>query len=162
MLFKRKILFVINPKSGNGSNKPVFSDIEKVLKNDFHQIEVAYSNYKGHATELATLAIKNNFDVVVAVGGDGTVNEVALALNGTGKSLAIIPSGSGNGLARHHKIPFNIQKALQVIANNNVIDHDSIKINEFTSFNVSGIGFDALVAHLLEKTANEALSLMSN
>lgn len=151
MTITRKILFISNPVSGNNASKPDEALIRKFFKNDNSTIEFTHTKYQGHATELTQKAVSENFDVVVAIGGDGTVNEIATALMNTGKSLGIIPCGSGNGLARHHKIPFNLQKALQIISNNNVILHDSIQINNNYSFNVSGIGFDAHIAHLFGK-----------
>lgn len=144
----QKIFFIINPASGNVKNKPRAEDINNFFAGKPYEVVIEFSKAKGHATELTNRALHQNADVVVAVGGDGTVNEIARAMNYSNKALGIIPCGSGNGLARHHKIPFKIEKALEVICNNHVISHDSIKINEHVSFNVSGIGFDAHVAHL--------------
>ncbi len=151
MAEKRKIFFIINPKSGNKSARPAATVISNFFKNSINNAEIEFTQHRGHASELAAVALREGFDTVVAVGGDGTVNEVALSVNNSGCSLGIIPVGSGNGLARHHFIPLNVTKALQVLANNKVVNHDSIKINDHYSFNVSGIGFDAHVAHLFGK-----------
>ena len=77
--------------------------------------EFRTSEYAGHAHELARQAAADGVDVVVAVGGDGTVNEVASALVNTESVFAVIPCGSGNGLARHQHIPINIKGAIRVI-----------------------------------------------
>ena len=154
MIPPTKIFFVINPASGKNSRKPDETEILEFFRNTPFEIKTALTGSNGHASDLTKNALGENFDVVVAVGGDGTVNEIAKVLNGTGKYLGIIPCGSGNGLARHHKIPFKISEALAVIAKNNVVNHDSVKINDHYSFNVSGIGFDAHVAHLFGKDGN--------
>ncbi len=146
-----KIVFIINPASGQNSKKPDVDVIRNFFKSKSVEIEIFHSTERGHASELTKTAIKQKAASVVAVGGDGTVNEIAKELNGTNVSLGIIPCGSGNGLARHHLIPFNLQQSLQVILNNHVVDHDSVKINNHISFNVSGIGFDAHIAHLFGK-----------
>lgn len=91
-------------------------------------------------------AVKQNFDVVVAVGGDGTINEVASALVNSETALAIIPSGSGNGLAYHLKIPINLKKSIQIINDLHLDKIDVCKLNQFFVFSVAGIGYDAKVA----------------
>jgi len=146
-----KIVFIINPASGQRSRKPGEDVIRRFFKNKPVEIEIVKSLESGHASELTKTAISQKANTVVAVGGDGTVNEIAKVLNGTNVALGIIPCGSGNGLARHHLIPFNIQDSFQVILNNNSVSHDSVKINDYISFNVSGIGFDAHIAHLFGK-----------
>lgn len=152
-----KILFIINPVSGAGKRK----DDEQFIKNFFtesqYEVSVVYTSGAGSAFTIATQAKTMNYRIMVAAGGDGTVNEVAQAICGTDISLGIIPLGSGNGLARHHKIPMNIIKALENIKSNHTIWHDVIKINEYLSFNVSGIGFDAHVASLFGKDGTRGL-----
>jgi diacylglycerol kinase (ATP) len=108
--------------------------------------EILYSEGVSHATVLSKKAAENNYDIVVAVGGDGSVNEVAKGLLGSNTSLGIIPAGSGNGLARHLKIPFNPHNALKVIEAGNGIQIDTVKINEEIFTSIAGVGFDALVA----------------
>jgi len=92
------------------------------------------------------MAVENHYDIVVAVGGDGSVNEVAKGLLGSSTSLGIIPAGSGNGLARHLKIPFNPHNALKVIEAGNGIQIDTVKVNDEIFTSIAGVGFDALVA----------------
>ncbi len=150
---KPKILFIINPTSGVGKQK----DIEKFILSYFDKtkwdIDILYTEYAGHGHEISKSAA-NNYQTVVAVGGDGTVNEVGTALVGSQTSLGIIPTGSGNGLARFLEIPFKIDRALQVIEESEIKAIDVIKINDYLSLNVAGIGFDAYISHKFAKRKN--------
>ena len=92
------------------------------------------------------------------MGGDGTVNEVANGVYGKEISMGIVPCGSGNGLARHHRIPLNPAKAIRLIREGKVIHHDALRINGKLSFNVSGIGFDGRVAHLFGSDGQRGFS----
>ncbi|MBK6641776.1 MAG: YegS/Rv2252/BmrU family lipid kinase [Bacteroidetes bacterium] len=157
MTTQPKILFVINPASGTTNAKPGAEKL-KVFFQEHAHVEVAVTLKSGDATAYSTQAIAEGFETVVAVGGDGTVNEIASALNGTNIKMGILPFGSGNGLARHHHIPFNLQQALQIIRQGKYIMHDAVSINDKLSFNVSGIGFDAHVAHLFGKDGRRGFS----
>ncbi|MGE5424270.1 MAG: diacylglycerol/lipid kinase family protein, partial [Syntrophothermus sp.] len=84
--------------------------------------------------------------VVVAVGGDGTVNEIGQALVGTSVAMGIIPAGSGNGLARHLKIPFTFEKAIRVLNQGKIHAIDTATINDRVFLNVAGVGYEAFVA----------------
>lgn len=154
----RNILFIINPASGTSHRKPDAEMITCFFKNtDVHPV-VTITDHPGQASDFTKDAVQQNYDAVIAVGGDGTVNEVARELVHTPTALGIIPCGSGNGLARHHKVPFNHKKALEVILNNKPVNHDAVRINNHLSFNVSGIGFDAHVAHLFGKNGKRGFS----
>ncbi|TRX70600.1 diacylglycerol kinase family protein [Carboxylicivirga sp. M1479] len=150
---KNHLLFLINPFSGIGKQRTVEKAIEEVIDHEKYVVEIAYTEYAGHARELAKDAI-GKFDVVVAVGGDGTVNEVGSSLVNTTTALAIIPTGSGNGLARYLDIPLRINRALQVINHMEVKDIDTLKVNENVSLNVAGIGFDGHISHKFAKLKN--------
>ena len=100
MTEKRKITFILNPKSGTTSKAEVPALIEQILNKDLFSTEICFTEYRGHAAEIAKAKAKEGVDIVVAVGGDGTVNEVARSLVHTDTALAIVPCGSGNGLAR--------------------------------------------------------------
>ncbi len=150
-MIKKKVLFIINPKSGVGKHKTVEKSVKSDLNGTLYDFNFDYTKHQHHATEIA-LEQRDNYDIIVAVGGDGTVNEVASALIGHPTALAIIPSGSGNGLARHLNIPLKINKAIQLINNHKLVQIDSIKINDRFSVNVSGIGFDAYISHLFAKS----------
>lgn len=152
-----KILFVINPASGTKNTKPGADKLKGFFR-EYADVEVAVTSKAGDATHFTGQAITAGFESVVAVGGDGTVNEVASALNGTKVKMGILPFGSGNGLARHHHIPFDLLKALQIIRVGKYVEHDAISINDKLSFNVSGIGFDAHVAHLFGKDGHRGFS----
>ena len=111
---KKKIVFIINPISGTHSKDEIPALIESRLDHDKFDYEVQLTGYAGHATEIAKACAERKVDVVVAVGGDGTVNEVARALTHTQTALGILPCGSGNGLARHLCIPMDTKKAIDI------------------------------------------------
>lgn len=142
----RKIVFVINPISG-GRKKDGF---ERRARNQFAKMNVdlafAYTEHPGHAHELALEAVRNNVHIVVAVGGDGTINEVASALYGTEVALGIIPEGSGNGLALYLGIPLNERAALRRLSKFETTTIDTGIIEGHPFFNMAGIGFDAKVS----------------
>jgi len=108
--------------------------------------DVVYTERAGHAPELAREAANNGSAVVVAVGGDGTVNEVARGLLHTETALAILPKGSGNGLARHLQVPMALEGALRVLTQGTVKTIDSGSINGHPFFTTAGIGFDAYIS----------------
>lgn len=141
-----KTLFIINPISGGRDKSHLPALIEKEMIGQPY--ELVYTNGPEHATLLTQEGIKNGFTHFVAVGGDGTVNEVAKALIGTDFNLGIIPQGSGNGLARHNKIPLELRNAIRVVKADNVKRIDTCKLNNLPFINVSGIGFDAHIGKL--------------
>lgn len=143
---KKKIRFIINPISGVGRKKIIEGVIREQIDTGKYDFDIVYSEAACHATELSRKAAENNYDIVVAVGGDGSVNEVSKGLIGTKTSLGIIPAGSGNGLARHLKIPFNPAKAVKVINEAYSIMIDTVKVNNETFISIAGVGFDALIA----------------
>jgi len=142
----KRILFIINPVSGVGKQKKVERLIGESLDVSLFKFEVVYTESQGHATELSKKAAGEGIDIVVAVGGDGTVNETAAGLVDTNSVMAILPAGSGNGLARHLKIPMNIRRAIEVINKGNISKIDTATINDQLFVNVAGVGFDAAVA----------------
>ena len=147
-----KLLAIINPISGMGGKGKMPTLIKERLDSERFDIEVVFTERAGHATMLAQDAVADGCDIVLAVGGDGTVNEVGRAVCGTSTALAILPCGSGNGLARHLHIPMNAEKALDAL-NNGVIDLvDYGTVNEQPFFCTCGVGFDAQVSY---KFANE-------
>ncbi len=139
-------LFIVNPISGNGKQKNIQAVLENHLDFDRFSPTVLFTHCQGHATELSREAI-GKYEYVIAVGGDGTVNEVAKGIVGSDIVMGIIPVGSGNGLARHLNIPMNTTEAVKVLNKCLQMKMDTIKINGELSVNVSGIGFDAFVAH---------------
>ena len=148
---KNKVLFIVNPVSGTGRQKKIESVVEENLDHDLFDHSIRYTEHIHHGTELAREAADQGFDCVVAVGGDGSVNDVAQGLKDTGVHMGIIPCGSGNGLARTLKIP--LRPALAVKALNKLHSQtiDSIVVNDrYLSVNASGVGFDAYIARLLK------------
>ncbi len=143
---KQKILFIINPKSGVGRKNLIPALIEENLDLSLFDYEITYTEYKLHGKIITKQAIKEGFDIVCAVGGDGSVHEVGTALIGSDTKLAILPAGSGNGLARHLKIPMNIADAIKCINEHNAIKMDTVKVNDKAFLGVAGYGFDALIA----------------
>jgi len=141
----KKYLFITNPISGGKKSaslhKIVYSTVRQIVNAD-----LAVTEYPGHGRELAANAVEKGYDVVVAVGGDGTVNEVASSLVGTETALGIVPLGSGNGLARHLGIPLLPEKAIENILKSKPVTIDSAVINGTPFFCTAGIGFDAQVA----------------
>ncbi|MEI8271996.1 MAG: diacylglycerol kinase family protein [Paludibacter sp.] len=142
----KKIAFIINPFSGTGRKEDLPTLIQAGLDQRISKPEIVFTAYRGHATELAKGFVAKGFDIVVAVGGDGTVNEVARSLIHTDTSLGIIPIGSGNGLARHLGIPMNLRKAIQQLKQSEPILMDYGLVNERPFFCTCGTGFDAYVS----------------
>jgi len=140
---KKKICFIVNPVSGIGRQKVIEKLIDEELDRTLFDYEIAYTKAAKHAIEIARDASIRNIDIVVAVGGDGSVNETAKGLLNSKTAMAIIPTGSGNGLARHLKIPLNLKKAMSIINKGKEILIDSIQMNDEVFVNVAGIGFDA-------------------
>jgi len=154
----KKVLFIINKYAGTGYKTSLEGLILSRCEELNIEATIEFTRGRNHATELATQAASiKKFDIVFAVGGDGTVNEVAQGLVHTRQTMGIIPNGSGNGLARHLGISMEIKKALNVLNSNSIIDMDSFLINDKLSVNVSGIGFDGHVASLFSKGEKRGL-----
>lgn len=143
---KKKILFIVNPISGTDNKKNIVSAIDKYLDKGKFDHSVVYTEYAGHATTLALEAAESGVDIIVAVGGDGTINEVARSVVQTSAALGIIPCGSGNGLARHLHIPMNMKRNIEIINACNISNLDYGKINDKPFFCTCGVGFDAFVS----------------
>lgn len=147
-----KVRFIINPISG-AIRKPdkIIELIHKIWENASIKYEVKKTAYRGNATELANEAVDNGIDMVVAVGGDGTINEVGRGLIGSHTKLGIIPAGSGNGFARNFNIPLNIRKSIELLIKPKFTTIDVGKINNHYFFNVAGIGLDAEISAHFEQ-----------
>ncbi|WP_257666637.1 diacylglycerol/lipid kinase family protein [Parapedobacter tibetensis] len=143
---RKRILFVINPISGGKKKKGFEKRVSEDLDATTYTAEFVHTRYANHAYELGVQAVAAAIDVVVAVGGDGTINEIASALNGTDTVLGIVPEGSGNGLALYLGIPLNERAAVRRLNRFEPITIDSGTINGHLFFNMAGIGFDASVS----------------
>ncbi len=139
-----KIRFIINPISGTGKQK----GIEKFMIKHLENFEIIYTQKAGDATRISKEAANDNIDAIIAVGGDGTVNECLIALVNTNTALGVIPCGSGNGFAYHIGMKRNIEKAVIQLKNTKIEVIDSCTANGFPFVNVSGIGFDSHIANL--------------
>ena len=146
MTDKKKIHFIVNPISGTQKKGQIIKSIPRYLDTSRFDYEIKSTQYAGHAAKLALEATENGIDIVVAIGGDGTVNEVARSLVHQRTALGIIPCGSGNGLARHLEIPIDPIGALQVLNECVIHELDYGKINNIPFFCTCGIGFDAFVS----------------
>ena len=143
---KRKLAFIINPVSGVLSKDRVINAIEDGLDKEKYDFTIEYTKEAGHAVEICKQKIGEGIDVIVAVGGDGSVNEIARTLTDKPAALGIIPAGSGNGLAHHLKIPVNFRKAIDIINQGKTIKIDTGSINDLFFVSIAGIGFDGIVA----------------
>ena len=143
---RRKIVFIINPISGSRSKDEIPKLIGSVLDRNLYDGEIKFTEYAGHAAEIAKECVASHVDIVTAVGGDGTVNEVARSLVHTSTALAIIPCGSGNGLARHLCIPLEPKKAIQLINAGKIEALDYGLVNDLPFFCTCGMGFDAFIS----------------
>ena len=143
---KKKAVFIINLISGTADKAAIPGLIDQYLDKTQFEYEIAVTQYAGHASEIAAKAKDDGVDVVVAIGGDGTVNEVARAIVHSSTALGIIPCGSGNGLARHLLLPLNVRKAIEVINRCEIRQLDYGIINDYPFFCTCGMGFDAFVS----------------
>jgi YegS/Rv2252/BmrU family lipid kinase len=142
----KKILFIVNPVLEKKSEKNISSLVSEYLDDKKFSYRIVFSEYQGHATELSS-AGRNDYDLIVAGGGDGMVNEVAKGLSGSDTVMGVIPLGSGNGFARAMGIPLNIVGAIRTINRQKIKIIDMGLANNEPFFNIAGIGFDAKVAH---------------
>lgn len=140
----KKICFIINPKSGTGDWKGIEKSINRYLDKSF-ELKILHTQRAGHATELAREAA-DAFDIIIAVGGDGMMNETARGMLHTDAILGIIPTGSGNALARHLGIPINHKGAIECINKMYYETIDTALINGKPFFAVAGTGYDAEIA----------------
>lgn len=143
---KKKIVFIINPISGTSHKDVIPGLIDMHIDKERYDVDIRFTEFAGHASQIASECAADGIDFVVAVGGDGTVNEVARALAETKTALGIIPCGSGNGLARHLMLPMNIKGDLEIINEGLVHELDYGIINGHKFFCTCGMGFDAFIS----------------
>jgi len=146
MTTKKKIVFVVNSISGTQGKKAILEWIDERIDRTLYDYTVVKTQYAGHAVEIAATAAREKVDMVVAIGGDGTINEIGRSLVHTDTALGIIPCGSGNGLARHLQIPLEPKAAIDIINEGNCLCIDYGKINNIPFFCTCGVGFDAFVS----------------
>jgi YegS/Rv2252/BmrU family lipid kinase len=143
---KKRIRFVANPFSGTKSKRNLEPLIKKYLDQSLYDWELIFTDYAGHATILAKEAADKNYFMVVAVGGDGSINEVSQSLIHSDTVLGILPLGSGNGFAMHLGIGRNVKKAFQFLNAGKILTIDTCLMNKRPYVNLAGMGFDAEVS----------------
>ena len=146
MTDKKKIVFVVNPISGTQEKKTILKWIDERIDRSIYEYTIVRTDYAGHATQIAANAVHDHIDMVVAIGGDGTINEIGRSLIHSDTALGIIPCGSGNGLARHLRIPMDPKAAIDIINQGHQVCIDYGKINNIPFFCTCGVGFDAFVS----------------
>ncbi|HNW98054.1 MAG TPA: diacylglycerol kinase family lipid kinase [Bacteroidales bacterium] len=149
---KKKIIFIINPISGIGRQVLVERAIKKFLDHSRFTYEIIKTEYAHHAIEISRKASLEKTDIVVAVGGDGSANDVACGLVNSETIMGLIPVGSGNGLAHHLKIPYLLKRSIGIINRQKVSRIDTATINDKLFISIAGLGFDALVAEEFAKS----------
>ena len=160
---RKKLLAVINPISGTANKQYIPETITEVMDESKWDVMIRFTQRPGHATDLAKQAIKQGYYGVLAIGGDGTINEVAAALRDSDTALGIIPNGSGNGLARHLNIPIDVKRALEEINNDRIAQFDYCMANQHPFFCTCGVGFDAHVsAKFAESKKRGPMSYLKN
>lgn len=152
----KHIHFIINPIAGNGRSLTK-EFLEGFFVKSYHHLTVKYSKFKQHACELTRKSISEGADIIVACGGDGTINEVASCLVHTKIPLGIVPIGSGNGLASNLRIPKNVRQALDVVRKLQTTHIDVGQINNQYFFSNAGVGFDARVIKNYESSKRRTL-----
>lgn len=148
----KNIAFIVNPISGTKTKNRVIKLIRELLDLEQFSPTVVATEYAGHATQLAQQFALEGYYAVIAVGGDGTVNEVASGLAGSRTALGIIPNGSGNGFARHLDISTRMNRAIEMLNSSEVIQVDYAMVNDMPFFSTFGVGFDAVVAQDFAET----------
>ena len=155
---KESITFIVNPISGTKSKDALPLLVKQLIDDSLYECEIIKTEYAGHAAELASQCVNDHIDICVAVGGDGTVNEVARSLAHSETALGIIPCGSGNGLARHLCLPIDMKQALQVINAGKTDYFDYGVINDQPFFCTCGMGFDAYVSLKFAESGKRGLA----
>lgn len=149
----KKISFIYNPRSGMIHPKGLVQRlIHHYFPRNLCEFEFFATEGKGHGIELSKKAVEENFDIVVAIGGDGTINEVASGLVNSQVDLGIIPIGSGNGLARALGIPLLLRRALQLVTRGGIRLIDVGKVEDHYFFATAGLGFDAVIGKRFDET----------
>jgi diacylglycerol kinase (ATP) len=155
---KEKIAFIINPHSGRRKRTNIKEAVCKALDMSRFEPEFVYTSFAGHATQLAIQLSDEGFTKIIGVGGDGTINEVASGLIGKQTCFGIIPTGSGNGLARYLGIPVRLSSAVKIINGGKTKWIDAGRINKGWFFCTCGVGFDAHVGHKFAKSSKRGFS----
>lgn len=145
-----RLRLIFNPAAGHNRRNPALArQLDEFRARHAPRVELIATRAPGHAAELAHEAAGLGYGAAVAVGGDGTANEVAQGLVGTSCALGFVPCGSGNGLARHLGIPLRVAPALDLLGDGRTRSHpiDTGTVNGRLFINAMGCGLDAEIAH---------------
>src|SRR5690554_5919919 len=148
---KKHIRFIINPISGVGKKKVLPGLIQKYLDHTNFTHDIVYTTHRGHAKEISKEAADEGVDVVCVAGGDGSVHEAGSMLINRKTALAILPTGSGNGVARHLGLSLRLKTSIQRLNEFHLDKMDTLYLNNKSAIGVSGFGFDALIAKKFDK-----------
>lgn len=154
---KTNVAFIVNPISGSSHFFSKRRMLESLVDRTKFDYEIIETKGPGHAVELASDCSSSGYDLVVAVGGDGTVNEVGRGLVHTRTPMGIIPCGSGNGLARHLGIPLDPIRSFLWLGNYHIEDIDYGLLNDRPFFTTCGVGFDALISQKFAESKKRGL-----
>lgn len=154
-----KVLFIINPYSGIKNWEKVVGYVKSSWGGTAHQFDIQTTWELGQGERLARKAVSEEFDIVVAVGGDGTINEIARGLVGTATALGVVPGGSGNGFARHFDIPLSRKAAVKLLLNPEFKRMDVGEVNGKMFLVTCGTGMDAHITKLFH--AGPRMGLLS-
>ncbi len=139
-----KIRFILNPKSGKNTTDT--EHLARCIQLNFPGADMRLTKAPNHATELAAEAAAQGFEAVVAIGGDGTINETARGLVGTQTALGVIPRGSGNGFAREIGMPMLFEEAVMRLQKGHIVPCDIGRANGELFLNLAGVGIEAEIA----------------
>lgn len=153
---EQKVVFIINPKAGVKKKMDIPAFIKEHFSSDINYDIIIWKN-KDDFKNIQQQILGSSYTIAVAVGGDGTVNQIAQTVNHTTIALGILPFGSGNGLARSIGVPMDIKEALSLIAKGKTKKIDSGLINDVPFFCTSGVGFDAHIGALFASNTKRGL-----
>ncbi|MEN8817587.1 MAG: diacylglycerol kinase family protein [Nonlabens sp.] len=146
-----KLAFLVNPISGKSGNRLEYKELTSHLSEKSYQIDILYSSSKRNLEKLTLSCVKNKVDIIIAVGGDGTVNTIAKHLVKTNIKLGILPRGSGNGLAGHLGILNSVPEMCRSLKTLNTIRIDCGIVNDQFFFSNFALGYPAEVIHRYDK-----------
>lgn len=147
----QKIGFIINPISGTRKKANFPELIDCLVDKKRFEIDIRVTEYAGHAKIIAAEMAVKGYYIVASVGGDGTMNEIASSIVHTNTALALIPCGSGNGLARHLNVPLLVKDAIALVNTGRIAEMDYGTANDIKFFCTCGVGFDAHIGHEFAK-----------
>ena len=155
---KKKIRFIINPKSGVSDRNEMPDLVNRWVNKEHYDFEICFTEAPKHGIALSKEAADKKYFAVISIGGDGSANEVAKGLAESETALGIIPTGSGNGMARHMQLPMQVEKALGVINTGRIEKIDTLRVNDEFCLGTLGVGFDGHVAHLFANSSKRGYS----